>query len=71
MGLGSARGVRHLGAGAREGWGWGTPGRTCPSALLILWLPVKASSSRLSQIWAPPTVSVSRLAWYSGVGRPM
>jgi hypothetical protein len=68
MGLGSARGVRHLGAGAR---GVGAPGRTCPSALLILWLPVKASSSRLSQIWAPPTVSVSRLAWYSGVGRPM
>mmetsp|Transcript_16077 Transcript_16077/g.40487 ORF Transcript_16077/g.40487 Transcript_16077/m.40487 type:complete len:237 (+) Transcript_16077:997-1707(+) len=43
----------------------------CPMALLILWAPVWASSSRLSQIWAPPMSSVRRLAWYVGVGPPM
>mmetsp|Transcript_18585 Transcript_18585/g.74184 ORF Transcript_18585/g.74184 Transcript_18585/m.74184 type:complete len:306 (+) Transcript_18585:1132-2049(+) len=42
-----------------------------PTALLILCAPVCASSSRLSQICAPPTLSESRFAWYSGVGPPM
>ena len=40
------------------------------TALLILCAPVKASSSRFSQICAPPHCSVRRFAKYSGVGPP-
>mmetsp|Transcript_48185 Transcript_48185/g.96436 ORF Transcript_48185/g.96436 Transcript_48185/m.96436 type:complete len:203 (-) Transcript_48185:349-957(-) len=43
----------------------------CPMALLILCAPVCARSSRFSQICAPPIFSVSRFAWYVGVGPPM
>mmetsp|Transcript_6582 Transcript_6582/g.15701 ORF Transcript_6582/g.15701 Transcript_6582/m.15701 type:complete len:275 (-) Transcript_6582:587-1411(-) len=45
--------------------------RACPTALLILWAPVWANSSRLNQIWAPPIFSESLFAWYNGVGPPM
>jgi hypothetical protein len=40
-------------------------------ALLILWLPVCAKSSRFSQICAPPMEADNRRACVSGVARPM
>mmetsp|Transcript_13628 Transcript_13628/g.32994 ORF Transcript_13628/g.32994 Transcript_13628/m.32994 type:complete len:248 (-) Transcript_13628:604-1347(-) len=42
----------------------------CPIALLILCAPVCARSSLLSQMVAPPHISVSRSALCSGVGPP-
>mmetsp|Transcript_19268 Transcript_19268/g.55455 ORF Transcript_19268/g.55455 Transcript_19268/m.55455 type:complete len:292 (+) Transcript_19268:827-1702(+) len=44
--------------------------RAWPMALLILWAPVWARSSRLSQMVAPPAYSVRRAALCRGVGPP-